>query len=57
MIRILLIALLLIGCKEKKIETTPVVEKTELNIQIIQKLNRSLEVDQLAASNAYPPEN
>lgn len=57
MIRILLIALLLIGCKEKKIETTPVVEKTELNIQLIQKLNRSLEVDQLAASNAFPPEN
>jgi len=55
--RILLIALLLIGCKEMKIETTPVEQNTALSVELIQRLNRSLEVDQLAASNAFPPEN
>lgn len=57
MFRILLIFLLLIGCKEMKIESTPVVQKTKLNVELIQKLNRLLEVDQLAASNAFPPDN
>lgn len=55
--RILLIALLLIGCKEMKIETTPVEQNTALSVELIQRLNRSLEVDQLAASNAFPPVN
>ncbi len=55
--RILLVVLLFIGCKEKKIASTPIVEKTELNNDLIQELNRLLEVDQLAASNASPPEN
>ena len=54
--KIIFFVFLFVGCKEQKITSNPVVEKTALNDDLIQELNRVLEIDQLAASNAYPPE-
>ncbi|SDS26963.1 hypothetical protein SAMN04487764_1830 [Gillisia sp. Hel1_33_143] len=55
--RISLFVFLFVGCKEQKIASNQGVERTELNNDLIQELNRVIEIDQLAASNAFPPEN
>lgn len=55
---ILIIGLLLIGCKEKTSNEKDIQEvKVEFNQQLADELNEMVEVDQLAAANAYPPEN
>ena len=53
---IVMIGLLLIGCKEKTSEKKET-QKVEFNQDIANELEKMSEVDQLAARNAYPPKD
>ncbi len=55
--RILLIGLLLIGCKPKTNRNEIVDNTVEFNQTLADELSKMVVIDQLAASNAYPPKN
>lgn len=55
---ILLITLIMLGCKnEKKTEKIDEQETEVFNQDLVDELAKMYAIDQLAASNAYPPEN
>jgi len=54
---ILLIGILIFGCKEKPIRNEIVDEEVGFNQVLADELAQMKVIDQLAASNAYPPEN
>ena len=54
---VLLIGLLLLGCKEKATENNVVNEKVAFNKELAHELAKMEVTDQLAAGNAYPPES
>lgn len=53
---IVIIGLILFGCKEKTSETKEI-QEVEFNQDLVNELKKMGEVDQLAARNATPPEN
>ena len=55
--QILLIGILIIGCKEKKTKTKISEPTVELNQNLVDELSIMVEIDQVAASNAFPPKN
>ena len=54
---ILVIGLLLIGCKQKINESEITETKVEFNEELTDELAKMVVIDQLAAANAYPPES
>ena len=55
--QIILIGILILGCKEKKEEREILESKAEFNQNLVDELSIMVEIDQVAASNAHPPEN
>ncbi|MFD2917126.1 DUF6624 domain-containing protein [Psychroserpens luteus] len=53
---IILISLTLFGCKQKSAEENVAEEKIEFNKELADELEKMAEIDQLVASNAFPPE-
>ena len=53
----IIIGFLIIGCKERTKSEEILKEKIEFNEPLANKLKKMAEVDQLAAWNAFPPEN
>jgi hypothetical protein len=56
-IGILIISLSLFSCKQKSKNKNLSVEKIEFNQGLTDELNEMADIDQLIASNAFPPEN
>ncbi len=54
---ILVIGLLLIGCKQKINESEITETKVEFDEELTDELAKMVVIDQLAAANAYPPES
>lgn len=54
---IFLIGFLIVGCKEKASDNEIVEKKVEFNQELVNKLSKMAVIDQIAASNAHPPEN
>jgi hypothetical protein len=54
---IILVIATTISCKEKKTETKILESKVEFNQELVDELSKMTVIDQLAASNAHPPEN
>lgn len=54
--KIIILGLLVIGCKEKTSENESSEKKVELNQELAYDLKEMAQIDQLAASNAFPPE-
>ena len=53
---ILLLSFLILGCKEQTSDRELSGEKIEFNQELAQELQEMVQIDQLAASNAFPPE-
>lgn len=54
--QILILGLLMLGCKEKVSDKKVHEKKVEFNQELAQELQEMVQIDQLAASNAFPPE-
>jgi len=54
---ILLIGLLLFGCREKNSKNDNSENKVEYNQELVDELSKMYSIDQLAAAYANPPEN
>ena len=52
---ILIIGLLIFGCKEKTVDKKIFENKTEFNQRLANELQKMVEIDQVVASNAFPP--
>jgi len=53
---VLFIGLLILGCKAKTENQNINQKKVELNKELVEELESMVEIDQIAASNAFPPE-
>lgn len=56
-IGIFIISLILFGCKQKITDKNIPDEKIEFNQELAEELEKMVEIDQLVASNAFPPKN
>jgi len=54
--QILILGLLMVGCKERVSDKKVHEKKVEFNQELAQELQEMVQIDQLAASNAFPPE-
>ncbi|WP_282019228.1 DUF6624 domain-containing protein [Salegentibacter mishustinae] len=54
--QILILGLLIFGCKERVTDQKLSKKKVEFNQELAQELQEMVQIDQLAASNAFPPE-
>jgi len=54
--QIFILGFLIIGCKEKTSDDESSTKKVEFNQELAQDLQEMVQIDQLAASNAFPPE-
>jgi hypothetical protein len=54
---LLIIGLILLGCKNKSADKNEVEEKVVFNQELVKELQKMVEIDQIAAVNAFPPEN
>lgn len=54
--QILILGLLMFGCKERVSDQKVSEKKVEFNQELVQELQEMVQIDQMAASNAFPPE-
>ena len=55
-IGIIIFSFIFLGCKEKNTDKNKPDLKTEFNQELADELERMVEIDQIVASNAFPPE-